>query len=66
MPDVNIAATTTGTTHTAAQEINGFLDNRRYKNLLVAKGRRASHSYPMNFTKAASDMTHAKLVFRLY
>ena len=45
----------------AGTEIIGNFDNKRYKNILIGKGRKGAHTYPMDFTRAASDITHAKI-----
>ena len=42
-------------------DINAYFDNKKYKNGLIVKGKKASHSVPMEFTRLASDFTHASL-----
>ena len=58
---VDTSATTTPKEKSVATEITGNFDNKRYKNILVGKGRKGAHTYPMDFTRAASDITHAKV-----
>jgi len=36
-------------------------DNSRFKNLLIGRCKPGSHSFPMDFTRLASDLTHAKI-----
>lgn len=36
-------------------------DNSRFKNLLIGRCQPGSHSFPMDFTRLASDLTHAKI-----
>ena len=42
-----------------SKERNTMYDNTEYKNTIVVKAKRGSHSLPMDFTKFASDWTHA-------
>ena len=64
IPNIKIAVDTSAAAadeQSAGMEITGNFDNRRYKNVLVGKGRKGAHTYPMDFTRAASDITHAKV-----
>ena len=62
MGEVNMGLTVSvkpeGTTQTAAYDVTKDTDNKRYKNSLILKGPRGAHSYPMVFTRYASDITH--------
>ena len=63
-PDIVIDVDTSGVAadeKSASTEITGNFDNKRYKNILIGKGRKGAHTYPMDFTRAASDITHAKI-----
>ena len=58
--DVDSARTST-VPITVAKEINSNFNNRRYKNIVIGECKKGAHSYPMNFTRAASDITHGRI-----
>lgn len=49
------------TAKTTSKEINAYFDNARYKNVVIGKGRKGAHTYPMDFARASSDLTHANI-----
>ena len=48
-------------TKVMVSDITANFDNKKYKNGLIIKGKKASHTFPMDFTRYASDMAHAKI-----
>ena len=44
-----------------ASEINAYFDNKKFKNAVIVKGKSGSHTIPMEFTRLASDLTHASV-----
>ena len=59
--DVDSTRIVTPADGTVAKDINSNFNNRRYKNIIIGECKKGAHSYPMNFTRAASDITHGRI-----
>jgi len=44
--------------HTVLKKVSGDIDNTKWKNIIIARGVRGSHSLPMNFCKKSSEILH--------
>ena len=47
--------------HKLVKETDRVIDNARFKNVIIAEGKKGVHSLPMDFTRIASDLLHAGL-----
>ena len=56
-----IIKTTSEQIRNVLQESSAVLDNSRFKDILIGKGKKGAHSLPMEFAKNVSDLTHANI-----
>ena len=47
--------------HKLVSESDRTIDNSRFKNIIIAEGRKGVHSLPMDFARISSDLLHAGL-----
>ena len=54
-----LSVSNTNAAGTSVYEITKDTDNKKYRNIIIGKGPRGQHAFPMAYTRWASDMTHA-------
>lgn len=54
-----VISTTADEARDVVQQSSAILDNSRFKDILVGKGKKGAHSIPMEHAKFVSDYTHA-------